>query len=77
MNPLIHDNRMLAERAFYCFLSIELHPFPGTLDTGVRLSFPFRVRCRTLQIPLAPGRNAACLPAAASAAGSRSLAVPT
>ena len=77
MNPLIHDNRMLAERAFYCFLSIELHPFPGTPDTGVRLSFPFRVRCQTPQIPLAPGRNAACRPAATSAAGSCSPAVPT
>ena len=48
------------------FLSIELHLFPGTPDTGVRLSFPFRVRCQTPQIPLAPGRSAACCPAATS-----------
>ena len=63
MNPL-----------FFFFL-IGLHLFPGTPDTDVHPSFPFRVRCQRLRTPSAPGRNAACRPAATSAAGSCSPAV--
>lgn len=70
------DSSPASENESPDFLSIELHPSPGTPDMGVHPSFPFRVRCQKLRTPSIPGRSVACYPAATSD-GNRSPAFPT